>query len=300
MQAKSNSGSKKTIGILIALVILLLISLGSLGYMYYDLNNQNKALQANLSETSTEKESVTRELEDLLAQYESLETDNEGIRTELDQEKARIVELLDEIKKVKKNNYRQINQYKAELETLRKIMKGYIVQIDSLNTLATTYKNKYTEVKSDYEVSKKTITELSNEKDSLSTQVKRASELIATNIVPLAINDKSKPVTKQKKMDKLKVCFTIRENKVTKSGTRFVYIRVSRPDGLVIINDPTNMFSFEGNEIAYTERREVEYANEDVDVCIYWQKNQELIPGTYNVDIFADGKQIGISSFELK
>lgn len=300
MEKKDIKNNKGLVTILVILVVLLSGGLGVLGYFYYDLKQKNAQTEVVLIETTGEKEKVQGELEELLSQYEALETDNEEVKSELEAEKQKIATLIEEIKKVKSNNAWQVSQYKKELETLRKIMKGYISTIDSLNTLAETYKYKYTEAKSDFEASKKTITTLSEEKTALTEAVDKASVLSAINISASPLNSKGKPTTKIKKLEKLQVCFTIRENITAKPGPRFIYLRIARPDSLVIINTAENIFTYEGNPIAFTERRELDYQNRDTSLCIYWKKNQELMEGIYTADLFADGKKIGRASFELK
>ncbi|MBI4649480.1 MAG: hypothetical protein HY738_23490 [Bacteroidia bacterium] len=292
----------KTVFLIILLVIVVFEAgcLVALGYYYRQLSEQKRVVEIKLVDTNSEKDQITDELTGLLQQYEALETDNENLKVELDTEKEKIRNLMVEIKNVKAFSFVQKKKYEEELELLRDIMKGYIRQIDSLNTVANVYKDKYTVVKSDYEAKQKDYDSLAKEKDDLSEKVDIAAVLKAVNISALAINQKSKPVEKAKKVDKFKICFTVRENPIAKPGSKTVFLRISRPDSLIIINTPDNVFNYEGNMIAYTERREIEYENKDIDICIYWKKTQELIQGIYSVDIFADKKQIGKSSFELK
>jgi hypothetical protein len=44
----------------------------------------------------------------------------------------------------------------------------------------------------------------------------------------------------------------------------------------------------------------VEYQGTDLPDILYWQVNQLLFPGTYRVDLFADGNLIGQQTFVLK
>ena len=65
----------------------------------------------------------------MLASYDTLKTDNNQLTTEMEAQKAQIEQLLTQ---VKNGNY-SLSKAKKEAETLRRIMKGYVATIDSLN-----------------------------------------------------------------------------------------------------------------------------------------------------------------------
>jgi len=297
---KNIESNKKSNTLYVVTIIILALMLGFVTYLYYNQKNQTDIIISQLNTTSTEKEQVNNELTNLLVQYESLKTDNEEINLKLEQEQEKIQELLVNLKKVKANNYYQIAQYKKELSTLREIMKSYIVQIDSLNTKNQILTAENTEIKIDYTKAVQHNTELQSENENLNEKVDIASVIKAINITAIPINKKSKSVTKAKKVNKVKVCFTLSENKIVESGNRTVYVRIARPDELILATSENNIFDFEGSKIIFTERRDVEYSNKPVNLCVYWKKDQELIPGTYFVDIFTDSKLIGEASFTLK
>lgn len=258
-------------------------------------------VEVELKDTNSEKESLEREYTDMLAQYDALQTDNKKISGELEQEKMKIKEMLEEIKGLKNANYYQISQYKKELGTLREIMRSYIVQIDSLNTRNKLLADENKQVKTDFQKVKTEKENLQVKAEDLTQKVDVASALRAINISPLPVNDKAKEVTKAKKVTKIKVCFTLTENAIAKSGNRFVYIRIARPDKEILPNsDGGAMFEFEDQQILYSARREIDYENKDVDMCIYWANNGQLTEGVYTVDIFSEGKHIGTATFALK
>jgi len=67
------------------------------------------------------------------------------------------------------------------------------------------------------------------------------------------------------------------------------------------LNDSeNNLFNFEGKDIVYSAKREVDYEGKNTDICIFWANKADLPAGIYNVDIFTDGKQIGTTTFTLK
>lgn len=298
-----DSRETKKPGATYTIVLILLIAfLLVVGYMYVDQRQKTKKVVAELNSVSSEKTKVRNELNELLIEYDDLQTDNDSLNMQLNEEQEKIKEMLKELKTVKANNHAQIEQYKKELSTLRKVMKGFIHTIDSLNTLNIELTEENIKVKQQYNQVFRQKSQLEEENESLSSQVERASVIKTLSILANGMNDKGKIQKKARKVQRFEVCFTLAENIIVESGLRNVFIRIARPDDLVLIESEENLFNFEGEEIAYSAKRQVDYQNQEIDMCIYFDNNPEdiLIPGDYYVDIFVDGNQIGTSILELK
>ncbi|MGQ9846991.1 MAG: coiled-coil domain-containing protein [Bacteroidales bacterium] len=298
-QINPNSKSKASLLMLITIILLLISNIFFI-YKFYTVRKEKVYVQVELKDTENEKALIEEQLKDMLNQYNTLKTDNSKILAELEQEKNKIKELLNEIKNIKSANAYQINQYKKELETLRQIMRSYIVQIDSLNTRNKLLTEENRKVKTDFQ---KVLTEkenLSQKNQELEQKVEIASTLRAINITSVAVNDRAKEVNRAKRASKIRVCFTLTENAIVKPGNRFVYIRIAKPNKEILPNPDNDMFDYLGDKILYSAKREIDYQNKDVDMCIYWTNDGSLVAGVYNVDIFCDGKQIGSDTFMLK
>ena len=128
-QSQVKSTSKVLIGVIAALVVAVVV----LGIMYMNQMNQSKSTQAQLTQ---EKDSIEANLTRMVSEYKNLKTSNDTINTQLLGERAKVEGLLGELRRVKSVNYEQIKQYQSELGTLRAVMRSYITQIDSLNTLS--------------------------------------------------------------------------------------------------------------------------------------------------------------------
>ncbi len=257
-------------------------------------------VQVELKDTESEKTQIENQLNDMLTQYNTLKTDNKKISSELEQEKQKIKDLLDEIKNIKSANAYQINQYKKELGTLREIMRSYIVQIDSLNTRNKILTEENRKVKTDFQQVVTEKEKLNEKTQELSQKVDIASTLRAINISSVAVNDRAKEITKAKHASKLKICFTITQNAIVNAGNRLVYIRIARPNKEILKNPDNELFDFMNDKIMYSAKREIDYENKDVDMCIYWNNDGSLDKGVYNVEIYCDGKEIGTDTFMLK
>jgi hypothetical protein len=113
------------------------------------------------------------------------------------------------------------------------------------------------------------------------------------------LNKNSKEKFKTIRVVKLRVCFTLRENPILEPGPKIIYMRVIRPDDIVLTSG-VNLFEYHGEQIVYSASREISYENVDVDMCIYWNNDGQLLPGSYKVHLYADGQEIGTSSFGLR
>jgi len=246
-----------------------------------------------------EKEQVTNELKELIVQYEDMKSDNDTVNKRLEEEQARIEGLLEELQKVKKNNRWQIHKYKKELSTLRVIMKSYIYQIDSLNTMNVNLRQENSTVTAQNQKISSKNQELEELTNNLSSTVEKASILRATNVVPMATKKKGKETNRVNKVEKIKVCFTLAENAVSKPGAQQIYIQIINPEGQTL-SGAHNIVSFGEKDISYSDSREIDYDNKDLDVCIYWAKTEELSKGEYKVNIISNGYIIGNSAFYLK
>lgn len=284
---------RKGITWLILLIILLGIGLGGLIYMYFDQKTQMVKMQEVLT---AEKDSLTHQLENLMFRYDTLKTSNDSLNHQIDQEKNHIKYLL----RLRTSNVQRIILYKKEITTLRNIMKSYIRQIDSLNTRNKILVKKNKQISSKLQTAEKMKKELEKTKEDLTGKVQIASLIPAKNIKVTPLNKRGKEKYKIRKIFKLKICFTLRENPIVEAGNKTVYMRIQRPDSIVLAGPETGVIEIGGSKLAYSAKREVEYLNKDIDMCIFWDNNNSLIPGKYSVFLYLEGYEIGNSSFILK
>jgi Tfp pilus assembly protein PilN len=277
---------------MIALSIILAGALIFLIVRYFDQKNKMKEMETALTQ---EKDSLAKELRLLVVGYDTLKTDNDSIKAGLDREKNKIIKLLS----INASNIQLIKRYKGEISTMREIMKSYIVQIDSLNT-----RNKYlaaenSDIKQQITQVQSTNTELTKVKEELNAKVEIASVIQAKNILAVSLNKKRKETTKINLLDKLRICYTLRENPLAKPGQKEVYMRVLRPDSLVIATSPDNMFDYKGNKLVYSATRTADYMNQDIEMCIFLDNTGDFIVGNYSVELYLEDNIIGRTTFML-
>ena len=284
---------KRSTTLLMVVIGLLTVAITVLGIMLYQ-NSQKYNEEKQL--IVEEKMDLERQLNEMIIEYDDLKTGNDSINSLLLTEQNKIQRLL----KIDASNAQKIKMYKQELETLRKVMRSYIVQIDSLNTRNRELTAENIQVRTQLEQVEQVRDVLTQEKEDLSSQVAIASVLNAKNIVAEGLNKRSKPNDKSQKIEKVRVCFTIRENAIASAGKKIIYLRIIRPDDVVLTAGGSTMIEVNGEQLVYTTYRELEYENQDIDMCIFWDKTEELIPGTYAVHLLAEEHEIGTTTFDLK
>jgi hypothetical protein len=265
----------------------------ALVFLFYVQKNNMIEMETLLTE---EKDSLTNELVLLMHGYDTLKTNNDTLNARLEEEQKKIERLLG----INANNVRTIRTYRKEISTMREIMKSYIVQIDSLNTRNKVLVAENMEIKAHIDRVEATNEELSKTTEELSSKVEIASVITAKDVLVICLNKKRKETDRIDRMVNLRVCFTLRENPIAEAGKKIVFLRITRPDGLVLTDSPENLFPFGEEQMIFSATRTVDYLNQDVEMCIFYDNNGDFIEGTYAVDLYLEGSLVGSGVFMLR
>ena len=286
--------NKKIILPLVAVIILLAAGVAYLGL---DLSKQKKANQEMQELAILDKKEMENEYEQFARQYSEMKTqiNNDSIVAQLTQEQLRTQELLEELKRVKAADAREIARLKKELATVRAVLRTYVLEIDSLNRLNQNLTAENNRVKGQYAEATRQIEGLSNEKESLSQKVAIAAQLDATGITMTAKKKNGKPAKKIKDCKSFQVDFTVARNVTASNGLRTFYVRITTPNGTTLGGGGS--FQYENRTLECTMKKAVEYSGEAITLSTYRQVTEYLEAGTYTVSIFADGNMIGSRTF---
>jgi archaellum component FlaF (FlaF/FlaG flagellin family) len=282
-------------GVPVAMIAMALILTAALIYLVVIYFNQKNKMVEMETALTQEKDSLANELKLMVASYDTLKTNNDSLNVNLEREKKRIMQLLS----INASNVQLIRKYKNEIGTMRDIMKSYIVQIDSLNTRNKILVSENTQIKEEITKVQNTNTELNKVKEELNSKVEIASVIQAKNISAAALNKKRKETSRINLLDKLRICFTLRENPIAQAGQKEVYMRVLRPDSLVITSSPDNLFEYRGNKMIYSANRAADYMNQDIEMCIFLDNTGDFIIGNYSVELYLEDNIIGRTTFVL-
>ena len=286
--------------ILIPLIVVILALIGGLAYLFKSLEEQKQVNRDMQELAELDKQEMENEYERFALQYSEMKTqiNNDSIVEQLTQEQMKTQKLLEELKKVKADDAREITRLKKELATVREVLRSYIIQVDSLNRLNESLKQENSRVNAVLEERNSQIAGLSSEKASLSEKVAIAAQLDATNISLSLLNKRDKPTKKLKDTKKMQVNFTITKNVTASNGNRTIYVRIQNPGGNTLSGGGS--FAYENRNLEYSMKKTIEYSGEEVSVATFWNVSQMLEGGQYRVSIFADGNMIGSRTFNFE
>ena len=286
--------------ILIPLILVILALIGGIAYLMGNLEQQKQVNRDMQELAELDKQEMENEYERFALQYSEMKTqiNNDSIVEQLTQEQMKTQKLLEELKKVKADDAREITRLKKELATVREVLRSYIIQVDSLNRLNESLKQENSRVNAVLQERNSQIAGLSNEKASLSEKVAIAAQLDATNISLSLLNKRDKPTQKLKDTKKMQVNFTITKNVTASNGHRTIYVRIQNPGGNTLSGGGS--FAYENRNLEYSMKKTIEYTGEEVSVATFWNVSQMLEGGQYRVSIFADGNMIGSRTFNFE
>jgi hypothetical protein len=298
--------SRKARGIILwSIVILLLISNGVTIWLWRTTKNEVIREKIIKEQVFVERDNVQTDLLALKKEYSSLQGKDEAMQKEIDEKKARIEELLAEAVRHKGDAY-MIAKLRKETETLREIMKGFVRTIDSLNTLNINLVAEKKTVLKQLDVEKEKQNVLIKEKDELKTTIAKGSILTCFNITAKAVSykrggKKESETTKARKTQKIKVSFTLGENKIARAGEKTVFIRIMTPDGKEMAKsyDDNYKFAFNKSTGYFAGKEVLNYANVEINGVTYCEGQGEYVPGNYMVEVTCDGVVIGNTTLKL-
>ena len=282
---------KKVIYALAAVAVLLA---GALAYIWWSKSSL-------VNELNVEKEELTSQMIALQNDYASLSSDYDMINSQLDSSREEVSQLIERIKKTEATNRSKMRQYEKELGTLRSIMRNYIVQIDSLNTLNKKLTADAAAARREAAESRKKSEELSKTVQSLSGQVAVGSVVKARGLKLDAYNSLDKVTDRSSRVVKLIASLSLVENDLAPKGPIRVYIRVKDPDGILLTNSTQRTFSVNGGEpMICTASREVDYEGKEVELGIYVNEIPAYVKGIYTIEAYTEQTKLGEAELMLR
>lgn len=284
--------------LLIAAVAVLVIAIIGITYLLFTEKKANREL---VQEFQLDKEDLENEYSQFVQKYGELKftVTNDSLALLLEQEQLKTQRLLEELRTVKSSNATEIRRLKKELATLRKILVGYVNQIDSLDRINKRQQQVIADVTQKYNTASQQISTLSKEKENLDKKVTLAAQLDVTNIRIEPRNKRGKVAKKVKDIVKLAISFTVVKNITAENGERTIYIRITKPDNDALTKSASNTFSYENRTLTYSIKKYIEYNGEEQNVNVFWDVEEFLYAGNYRLDIFEGGNLIGSQKFTL-
>ncbi|HOO69808.1 MAG TPA: hypothetical protein PLS52_02930 [Bacteroidales bacterium] len=280
----------KTIIIVLAAVAALLI--GALAWVWIDRSGMIKEL-------NLEKEQLTQQIVQLRSEYDSLSTTNDTLNLRLTEEREKIDLLIERINKTEATNRTRIREYERELGTLRSIMRSYIHQIDSLNTLNLALREDATQAREEATQATRQYEELRTTTEEYARQVEIGAQLKGRDFLLTGITESGRDSERSSRISKLKLCGSLIENSIAPKGPVNIYLRVKGPDGILLTNPEQGVFNAAGEQLVYSAVREIDYQGDEVEFCIFFG-GVSFSRGVYTAEIYTNDGRIGVADILLR
>lgn len=289
--------------IYLVVIGVLTITVAVLIWQIYDAKTTIQNVSVQNDGLEDDKQKLTKELNEMLAQYNELETDNAELQADVLEQKEKIEDLLDQVKN-NKANLRTIAKYKKEVGTLRTIMKGYVVTIDSLNTANIKLNEDNRNLSQKLNKTYQTNQQLQNEKENLSSIVRDASRLqvldFSVNGMRERTNGSFTNSSRSQRVRKIKACGIFLENKTAKPGEKEIYMQVTDMQDQVVIKYEGEQVELNGVEQDFSAKRSFNYANTEMEFCLFADFDEALPEGTYKIKLYQLGALIAEHNLVLK
>ena len=280
----------------IIMCVMIVIALGLAGILAYIWKEKTTLV----NELTIDKEELTAQMIELQNDYASLSSDYDTINSQLDSSREEVSQLIDRIKKTEATNRSKMREYEKELGTLRTIMRSYIVQIDSLNTLNQKLKADAAAARREAAESRKREEALNKTVESLTGQVAAGSVIKARGIRIEAYNSSDKVTDRSSRVVRLLTSLSLVENDLAPAGPVRVYIRVKGPDGVLLTNSTQRTFEVNGEPMICSASREVDYQGKEVDLSIYLNDIPDYVKGIYTVEAYTEQTLLGTAELMLR
>ncbi len=289
-EKKANGGLKTVMIVMVVVAIALAAALA------YVMMSKNKLV----SQLNDEKTDLTEQLIALQNDYADLTSEYDAINYQLDSSREEIAQLIERVRVTEATNRSKIRQYEKELGTLRSIMRGYIVQIDSLNTLNKQLTAEAASARQEAAASKKMNAELTQQVENLTDKVTAGSILKARGLRMEAFNASDRVTDRSTRVVRLLVTLSLVENELATRGPVRVYVRVTDPSGNLLLDGKGTTFTFEEQTLEATASREVDYQGSEVELGIYVNNIPDFTKGIYTVQAYTEQSLLGSAELMLR
>ena len=286
---------RRSIKGLTMVVVLLAVLLLPAAYFSVSYAIKNKAISDDYAIVQSARKlfeeqntMLQRDAESLVSELESLKDQNDTMLVKYQE----AVVMLEQLQREKTYNYEQLAKYKREVETLRGVMRGYLRQIDSLNTINSNLQAENVAYRREITTAQQRADVAEEKADELNTKVRIGAVIRSSGIRMVMLNSNSKEVRRVRQASRLRVDFELTANELAEPGEKSVYVCITSPDGYILSSENMILFMFEGDEMMASAMRKVDYENQSVPVSIYYD-GSAFEKGTYKVDIYIDGRHSG-------
>jgi len=289
---KNNNGIKIITGIL---AVLLVIAAAFAIKLY----KQEKETKAELTK---EKNLVIANLREMNDKYDVVIEENNLKDTELNEARDKIQTLIDNINE-KEVTIASLGKYRAEVFKLRKERDFLFAQNDSLRGSNRLLTMRVDSTNYELEIQRGLGDSLFLENNKLAERVKLGSAIVVNKLKAVGVIERSSGKlvenARARRVDKVRACFTVPQNRLSQIGERVLYVQVIDPLKNILGDNKTATFG--EKTVVYSKISKFYYENTELDIC------ENIAPiggdfeaGTYQVNVYDKTDLIAQTSFVLK
>src|SRR5690554_1382380 len=302
-ESPENNKSKDTGKNILILVLVLLVILSGIK-LYRDskdkeqkseeilvLSEDNSDLNMRLDSMTFQLDLRIQEIENLGGEVDSLVAIKDQLIAERNSDKKRTATEI-------ANLNRKIDGY----STLLKEKDSEIIKLREVNEQLYTENKDLKTTKAEIE---EEVVKLNMKQQELEEKVNVAATLKAENIQIAAVNSRGRERTdefRNRQLEKLKISFSLAENKVAQPGTKDIYVQDITQHNQVIFDvaKGSGTFNIDGREEFFTAKQDILFDNSQQQLTYFYEKGSDYASGVYTVRIYADGFVIGSKTFEVR
>lgn len=289
---KNNNGIKIITGILAVLLVVA-------GAFAIKLYNQEKDTKAELTK---EKTVVLADLKEMVDKYDVVIEENNLKDTELNDARNKIQGLIDNINE-KEATITSLGKYRSEVFKLRKERDFLFAQNDSLRGSNKLLAMRVDSTSYELEVQRGLGDSLFLENNKLVERVELGSAIAANKLKAVGVIERASGKlvenARARRVDKVRACFTVPQNRLAEAGDRELYVQVVDPSKNIL--GANKSVTFDEETITYSKVSKFYYENTALDVC------ENIAPigdsfeaGVYTVNVYDGPALIAQSTFTLK
>lgn len=303
---RSQDNSKR---ILIGLIILLFITNIFTLYKYVNTDTQLTTTTEELVDTKSARDDLDQLLSEAKEQLEVYKGKNAKLDKLIEEKNAAIQAKAEEIEKLLKDkrvSSARLKQAMDELGKLRYYVEKYQKEIQKLSTENEYLKKQNKTINDSLDKAKEQNEDLQMENIRLGNKVTLGKKLTFSSLEITAIHQgwprREVSTSRAKRVDLVKVAFTLEDNFLADLGEKDFYLRIVTPEGATLSSESNGggKFSFQGSEYLYTMKHTLDFDNTRQSVTFYYDRGTAWNSGKYTAELWAEGFKLAEEVLDLR
>jgi len=303
---QSNDNLKK---ILIASIILLLITNVTTLYLYMDTDDELVTTTEELVDTKSARDDLDQLLNEAKQQLGEFKGKNAKLDELIEQKNAELQAKAEQIEKLLRNKRITSAELKNALDELGKLryyVEKYQKEIEKLSTENEYLKKQNKDINDSLDKAKEANEDLQMQNIKLGNKVSLGKKLTFSSMEIMAIHQgwprREVSTNRARRVDLIKVAFTLEENFLADLGEKDFYLRIIGPEGSTLSSESNGggMFKYQGSEYLYTMVHTLDFDNSRQSITFYYDRGTDWNEGKYTAELWVEGFKVAEEILDLR